>query len=190
MSTNYKEVTVAGRLMARRIMGKASFASIQDSSGRIQIYVSRDDIAPGEDKALYNTLFKKLLDFGDFIGVTGHVFKTRTGETSIHVKEFTFLGKSLRPLPVVKTDDDGNVHDEFTDPELRYRQRYVDLVVNPHVKEIFLKRTKLVTAIRTFLDGMGMIEVETPILQAIHGGAAARPFATLNSTWLIRTITG
>ncbi|MEM6768988.1 MAG: lysine--tRNA ligase [Bacteroidota bacterium] len=181
-STNLTEVTVAGRMMARRVMGKASFASIQDSSGRIQIYVSRDDIAPGEDKGLYNTLFKKLLDLGDFIGVTGFVFKTRTGETSIHVKEFTFLSKSLRPLPSPKTDDDGNVYDKFDNPELRYRQRYVDLVVNPEVKEIFLKRTKLVTAIRTFLDGMGMIEVETPILQNIHGGAAARPFATHHNT--------
>jgi lysyl-tRNA synthetase class 2 len=182
MSTNYKEVTVAGRLMARRIMGKAAFAGIQDSSGRVQVYVSRDDIAPGEDKTLYNSLFKKLLDLGDFIGVTGHVFKTRTGETSIHVKEFTFLGKSLRPLPSPKTDEDGKVYDKFDNPELRYRQRYVDLVVNPKVKEVFLKRTKLVTAIRTFLDGMGMVEVETPILQAIHGGAAARPFATHHNT--------
>ncbi|MEM9930397.1 MAG: lysine--tRNA ligase [Bacteroidota bacterium] len=182
MSTNFKEVTIAGRLMARRIMGKAAFASVQDSSGRIQIYVSRDDIAPGEDKSLYNTLFKKLLDLGDFIGVTGHVFQTRTGETSVHVKEFTFLSKSLRPLPVVKTDEAGNVYDALTDPELRYRQRYVDLVVNPGIKEIFLKRTKLVTAIRTFLDSMGMVEVETPILQGIHGGAAARPFVTHHNT--------
>ncbi len=177
-ATNFKQVTVAGRLMARRIMGKAAFASIQDSSGRIQIYVSRDDIAPGEDKALYNTLFKKLLDLGDFIGVTGEVFRTNTGETSIHVREFTFLGKSLRPLPTPKKDEDGKVYDKFDNPELRYRQRYVDLIVNPEVKEVFLKRTRLVTAIRTFLDGMGMVEVETPILQAIHGGAAARPFAT------------
>ena len=181
-STNFPEVTVAGRLMARRIMGKAAFASIQDSSGRIQIYVSRDDIAPGENKDLYNVLFKKLLDLGDFIGVTGNVFRTRTGETSIHVREFTFLGKSLRPLPVVKKDEEGNVYDAFTDPELRYRQRYVDLVVNPGVKEVFLKRTRLITAIRSFLDGMGMVEVETPILQTIHGGAAARPFATHHNT--------
>jgi lysyl-tRNA synthetase class 2 len=182
MSTNYKKVTIAGRLMARRIMGKAAFASIQDSSGRIQIYVSRDDIAPGEDKALYNTLFKKLLDLGDFIGVTGHVFKTRTGETSVHVKEFTFLGKSLRPLPVVKTDEDGNVHDGFSDPELRYRMRYVDLTVNPQYKEIFRKRSKLITSMRVFLDEMGMMEVETPALQPMHGGAAARPFATHHNT--------
>ena len=181
-ATNFGQVTVAGRLMARRVMGKASFASIQDSSGRVQIYVSRDDIAPGEDKALYNSLFKKLLDLGDFIGVTGEVFRTRTGETSIHVREFTFLGKSLRPLPTPKTDDEGNVYDKFDNPELRYRQRYVDLVVNPEVKEIFIKRTRLVTAIRTFLDGMGMIEVETPILQNIHGGASARPFATHHNT--------
>lgn len=181
-ATNFGQVTVAGRLMARRVMGKASFASIQDSSGRIQIYVSRDDIAPGEDKALYNSLFKKLLDLGDFIGVTGDVFQTRTGETSIHVREFTFLGKSLRPLPTPKTDEDGKVYDKFDNVELRYRQRYVDLVVNPEVKEIFLKRTKLVTAIRTFLDGMGMVEVETPVLQAIHGGAAARPFETRHNS--------
>lgn len=181
-STNLTEVTVAGRLMARRIMGKAAFASIQDSSGRIQIYVSRDDIAPGEDKALYNTLFKKLLDLGDFIGVKGFVFKTRTGETSIHVKEFTFLGKSLRPLPVVKTDDDGNTYDAFSDPELRYRMRYVDLTVNPKFKEIFRKRSRLITAMRSFLDEMDLMEVETPILQAIHGGAAARPFKTHHNT--------
>ncbi|NJC28221.1 lysine--tRNA ligase [Neolewinella antarctica] len=182
LSTNLTEVTVAGRVMAQRIMGKAAFASIQDSSGRVQIYVSRDDIAPGEDKALYNTLFKKLLDLGDFIGVTGHVFKTRTGETSIHVKEFTFLGKSLRPLPTPKTDDEGKVHDAFNDPEQRHRMRYVDLTVNPQFKEIFRKRSRLITAMRSYLDGLELMEVETPILQTIHGGAAARPFKTFHNT--------
>lgn len=180
--TNFQEVTLAGRLMARRVMGKAAFASLQDSSGRIQLYVSRDDIAPGEDKALYNTLFKKLLDLGDFIGVKGFVFRTRTGEVSVHVKEFTFLSKSLRPLPVVKKDDEGNVYDAFTDPELRYRMRYVDLTVNPKYKEIFRKRSRLITAMRSFLDDLGLMEVETPILQPIHGGAAARPFKTHHNT--------
>ncbi|MEL7161091.1 MAG: lysine--tRNA ligase, partial [Bacteroidota bacterium] len=181
-STNYPKVTLAGRLMARRVMGKASFASLQDSSGRIQLYVSRDDIAPGDDKSLYNDLFKKLLDLGDFIGVTGEVFKTRTGETSVHVREFTFLSKSLRPLPTPKKDEDGNVYDEFKDPELRYRMRYVDLTVNPRYKEIFRKRSRLITAMRQFLDDLGLMEVETPALQPIHGGAAARPFATHHNT--------
>ncbi len=181
-STNLTEVTVAGRMMARRIMGKAAFASIQDSSGRIQIYVNRDEVAPGEDKTLYNTVFKKLLDLGDFIGVKGHVFQTRTGETSIHVKELTLLSKSLRPLPSVKTDEEGKVHHAMSDKEFRYRQRYVDLLVTPGVKETFLKRTRLITAIRKFLDGMGMVEVETPVLQPIHGGAAARPFVTHHNT--------
>lgn len=180
--TNFQEVTLAGRLMARRIMGKAAFAGLQDSSGRIQLYVSRDDIASGEDKALYNTLFKKLLDLGDFIGVKGFVFKTRTGEVSVHVKEFTFLSKSLRPLPVVKTDDEGNTHDAFSDPELRYRMRYVDLTVNPQYKEIFRKRSRLITAMRGFLDDLDLLEVETPALQPIHGGAAARPFKTHHNT--------
>lgn len=182
MSTNLTEVTVAGRVMAVRIMGKAAFAGIQDSSGRVQIYVSRDDIAPGEDKSLYNTLFKKLLDLGDFIGVKGHVFQTRTGETSVHVKEFTFLGKSLRPLPVVKTDDEGHTYDAFSDPEQRYRMRYVDLTVNPKNKQIFLKRSRLITAMRAYLDKLELLEVETPILQTIHGGAAARPFKTFHNT--------
>ncbi|MEO0735035.1 MAG: amino acid--tRNA ligase-related protein, partial [Bacteroidota bacterium] len=181
-STNFTKVTLAGRLMARRVMGKASFASLQDSSGRIQLYVSRDDIAPGEDKSLYNDLFKKLLDLGDFIGVTGEVFKTRTGETSVHVREFTFLSKSLRPLPTPKTDEAGNVYDKFDNPELRYRMRYVDLTVNPQYKEIFRKRSRLITAMRSFLDDLGLMEVETPALQPIHGGAAARPFATHHNT--------
>lgn len=179
---NFQEVCLAGRLMSRRVMGKASFAELQDSSGRIQLYVSRDDIAPGEDKALYNTLFKKLLDLGDFIGVKGFVFKTRVGELSVHVKELTFLGKSLRPLPVVKKDEDGKVYDAFTDPELRYRQRYVDLTVNTHYKEIFRKRSRIISGMRRYLDELGIMEVETPILQNIHGGASARPFATHHNT--------
>lgn len=174
----YKEVCLAGRLMSRRIMGKASFAELQDSSGRIQLYVSRDDIAPEEDKALYNTVFKKLLDIGDFIGVKGYVFKTQVGETSVHVTELTVLSKSLRPLPIVKKDDEGNVHDAFADPELRYRQRYVDLVVNEGVKDIFIKRTKLMNSMREYFNAQGYLEVETPILQPIPGGAAARPFVT------------
>ncbi|TXI87575.1 MAG: lysine--tRNA ligase [Crocinitomicaceae bacterium] len=173
-----KQVCVAGRMMSQRIMGKASFAEIQDSTGRIQVYFNRDEMCPGEDKTLYNEVFKKLLDLGDFIGIKGYLFKTQVGEISIHVQEFTLLSKSLRPLPVTKTDDDGKVHDAFTDPELRYRQRYVDLVVNPHVKEVFLKRTKLFTAMRNFFNEAGYMEVETPILQAIPGGAAARPFIT------------
>ena len=142
---------MAGRLMSRRVMGKASFAELQDSSGRIQVYVSRDEIAPGEDKALYNSIFKKLLDIGDFIGVKGYAFRTRMGEITIHVTELTVLGKSLRPLPIVKRDEDGNVYDAFTDPELRYRQRYVDLTVNPQYREIFIKRSKIVSAMRRFL---------------------------------------
>ncbi len=181
-ATNFGEVTLAGRVMAVRVMGKAAFAGLQDSSGRIQIYVSRDDIAPGEDKALYNDLFKKYLDLGDFIGIKGFVFRTRTGEISVHVQEFTFLGKALRPLPVVKTDEDGNTYDAFSDPEARYRMRYVDLTVNPQFKEIFRKRSRLITAMRSFLDDLGLMEVETPILQPIHGGAAARPFATHHNT--------
>ena len=173
-----KQVCVAGRLMSQRIMGKASFAEIQDSTGRIQVYFNRDEICPGEDKTLYNEVFKKLLDLGDFIGIKGYLFTTQVGEISIHVQEFTLLAKSLRPLPVTKTDDDGKVYDAFTDPELRYRQRYVDLVVNPQVKEVFVKRTKLFTAMRNFFNEAGYMEVETPILQAIPGGAAARPFIT------------
>ncbi|WP_276499156.1 lysine--tRNA ligase [Pontibacter litorisediminis] len=183
---NYQEVTLAGRLMSRRIMGKASFAELMDSTGRIQIYVSRDDIAPGENKDLYNTVFKKMLDIGDFIGVKGYAFVTQVGEISVHVTELTVLSKSLRPLPIVKreVDENGNeiVHDGFTDPELRYRQRYVDLIVNPHVRETFKKRTQLVNTMRNYLSEKGYLEVETPILQPIHGGAAARPFKTHHNT--------
>ncbi|TXC85349.1 lysine--tRNA ligase [Luteibaculum oceani] len=174
----YKEVVIAGRLMSRRIMGKASFAEILDASGRIQVYISRDDIAPEEDKSLYNTVFKKLLDIGDFIGIKGFVFKTKTGHTSVHATELTVLAKSIKPLPLPKTDADGNVHDAFTDPELRYRRRYVDLVVNPKVKETFKVRTKAINAMRNFFNEKGYLEVETPILQPIPGGAAARPFVT------------
>ena len=173
-----KEVCIAGRMMSQRDMGKASFAEIQDSKGRIQVYVNRDEICPGEDKTIYNTVFKKLLDLGDFVGIKGIVFKTQVGETSIKVSELTLLSKSLKPLPLPKTDADGKVHDAFTDPEMRYRQRYADLVVNPQVKEIFIKRTKLFSAMRNFFNDAGYMEVETPILQAIAGGAAARPFAT------------
>ncbi len=173
-----KSVCLAGRMMSKRIMGKASFAEIQDSSGRIQVYFNRDEICPGEDKMLYNDLFKKYLDLGDFIGVKGEVFKTQVGETSVNVKEFILLSKSLKPLPLPKTDSAGVVHDAFTDPELRYRQRYADLVVNPRVKEVFVKRTKLFNAMRDFFNERGYLEVETPILQPIPGGAAARPFVT------------
>ena len=172
-----REVCVAGRIMTRRIMGKASFLQLQDSHGRIQVYISRDDICPGEDKELYNTVFKKLLDIGDFIGVTGHVFRTQTGEISVHASSLTVLAKSLRPLPVVKVKD-GKTYDAFDDPELRYRRRYVDLVVNPGVRDIFLKRTKVYTSMRNYFNEHGYIEVETPILQSIPGGASARPFIT------------
>jgi lysyl-tRNA synthetase class 2 len=173
-----KQVTIAGRMMSRRIMGKASFGEIQDSEGKIQIYVNRDEICEGEDKTLYNTVFKKLLDIGDFIGITGELFLTKVGEQSVRVKELTILSKSLKPLPLPKVDAEGNVHDAFTDPEMRYRQRYVDLVVNPQVKEIFKKRTKMFSAMRNFFDEKGYYEVETPILQPIAGGAAAKPFMT------------
>lgn len=173
-----KQVCVAGRMMSQRDMGKASFAELQDSSGRIQLYFNRDEICPGEDKTLYNQVFKKLLDLGDFIGIKGYVFKTQVGETSIHVQEFTLLSKSLKPLPLPKIDADGKVHDAFTDAEMRYRQRYADLVVNPQVKDIFIKRTKLFNAMRQFFNDAGYMEVETPILQSIPGGAAARPFMT------------
>jgi len=173
-----KEITLAGRIMSKRIMGKAAFANVKDAQGTIQVYVARDDIAPGEDKSLYNDVFKKLLDIGDFIGVKGEVFKTRVGEISVRVNELTVLSKSLRPLPVVKEDADGNKYDQFTDPELRYRMRYVDLVVNDHVREIFMKRTKLFQAMREFFNERGYVEVETPILQPIAGGAAAKPFVT------------
>jgi len=178
----YREVTLSGRLMMKRIMGKASFAELQDSAGRMQIYVSRDDICPEEDKTLYNTVFKKLLDIGDFIGVKGFMFLTRTGELTLHVQELTVLAKSLKPLPIVKTDADGNVHDAVTDPEFRYRQRYADLVVNPDVKEAFVKRSKMYNSMREYLNERGYLEVETPILQPLYGGAAARPFKTHHNT--------
>ncbi|MEQ8324085.1 MAG: lysine--tRNA ligase [Vicingaceae bacterium] len=179
---DYKNVSLAGRLMSRRIMGKASFAEIQDASGRIQIYVNRDEICPGEDKSLYNDVFKKLLDIGDIIGIKGYVFTTQVGEITIHVQELTLLSKSLRPLPLPKTDAEGNVHDAFTEAEARYRMRYVDLVVNPKVKETFRKRSKMIKVMRDFLDAKGYLEVETPILQPIYGGALARPFKTHHNT--------
>src|ERR1700710_2116475 len=174
----YKNVVLAGRIMTRRIMGSASFAELQDSTGRIQLYLKRDDICPEEDKTLYNTVFKKLLDIGDYIGMKGFVFLTQTGEISVHVEEMTILSKSLKPLPVVKRDEDGNIHDGFTDPEMRYRQRYVDLTVNPEYKQIFMKRSKVISAMREYFNAQGWMEVETPILQPVHGGAAARPFVT------------
>jgi lysyl-tRNA synthetase class 2 len=173
-----KRVVMAGRLMSRRIQGKASFAELQDSSGRIQVYFNRDELCPGEDKTLYNELYKKLLDIGDFIGIEGELFTTQVGEPTVMVKELKVLSKSLRPLPLPKTDSEGKVHDEFNDPELRYRQRYADLVVNPQVKDTFVKRTLLTNTIRQFYNRMGFLEVETPILQPIPGGAAARPFIT------------
>jgi len=179
---DFKQISIAGRLMSRRIMGKASFAEIQDSSGRIQVYFNRDEMCPGEDKSLYNDVFKKLTDIGDFIGIKGHVFTTQVGEISIDVKEFTVLTKSLKPLPLPKTDADGNVHDAFTDPEQRYRQRYADLVVNPHVKKAFIQRTQLTNSMRNYLNTSGYLEVETPILQPMYGGAAARPFKTHHNT--------
>ena len=173
-----KEVVLAGRLMGKRIMGKASFAELKDSEGRIQIYISRDDISNDEEKTMYNVVFKKLLDIGDFIGIKGTVFKTQVGEISIHVYGLTVLAKALKPLPVVKTDADGKTHDAFADPEQRYRRRYVDLTVNDQVKETFVKRTKLFNAMRSFFNDQGYLEVETPVLQPIPGGAAARPFIT------------
>jgi len=172
-----REVSIAGRIMSRRIMGKASFVELQDSTGRIQLYITRDDICPGEDKTLYNTVFKKLLDIGDFIGVKGHVFRTQMGEISVHVEELTVLAKSLRPLPIVKYKN-GVAYDEFKDPEMRYRQRYVDLVVNDGVKDVFVKRTKAFNSMRNFFNERGYVEVDTPVLQSIPGGAAARPFIT------------
>ena len=172
-----RHVRVAGRVMGRRIMGKASFLELQDSTGRIQIYITRDELCPGEDKALYNSVVKKLMDIGDFIGIEGEVFRTQMGEISVHAHSLTFLSKALRPLPVVK-EKDGQTFDSFTDPELRFRQRYVDLVVNGHVKDIFLKRTKIFNAMRQFFNERGYIEVDTPVLQPIPGGAAARPFIT------------
>ncbi len=174
---DFTDVCLAGRIMSIRDMGKANFAVIQDETGKIQLYIKQDDICPGEDKSLFQTVWKKLIDIGDFIGVKGYVFTTKTGETSIHVKEFTLLAKALRPLPVVK-EKDGEAFDEVTDPEFRYRQRYADLIVNPGVKEQFIKRTRMVNAIRTFLNEQGALEVDTPVLQSIPGGAAARPFIT------------
>ncbi|WP_340157273.1 lysine--tRNA ligase [uncultured Maribacter sp.] len=181
IKSNYeegKQVIVAGRLMSRRIQGKASFAELQDSSGRIQVYFNRDEICKGDDKSLYNDVYKKLLDIGDIIGIEGDLFTTQVGEKTIMVKKFTMLSKSLRPLPLPKKDAEGKVYDEFNDPELRYRQRYVDLVVNPKVKETFIKRTKITNSIREFYNDKGYLEVETPILQPIPGGATARPFLT------------
>jgi lysyl-tRNA synthetase class 2 len=180
--TDYKDISIAGRLMSRRIMGSASFAEIQDSTGILQIYVRRDDICPGEDKTLYNTVFKKLLGLGDFVGVRGYIFTTQTGEISLHVTEIKLLSKSVKPLPVVKRDEEGNVFDGFTDPELRYRQRYVDLTVNPEVKKTFITRSRIISQMRKYFDDHGWLEVETPILQAVHGGAAARPFHTHHNT--------
>jgi lysyl-tRNA synthetase, class II len=178
---NYSEVCLAGRIMSRRIMGNASFAELMDSSGRIQIYVRRDDLCKGEDKTMYNTVFKRLLDNGDIIGVKGHVFTTQMGEITVHVDEFTILSKSIRPLPIVK-EKDGIFYDAVTDPETRYRQRYVDLIVNPNVRDVFRKRTQIVQSMRELFNSRGYLEVETPILQPIPGGAAARPFITHHNT--------
>ena len=172
------KVVLAGRLMRKKIQGKAAFAELQDSEGRIQIYINRDEVCPDEDKSLYNDVFKKLLDLGDFIGIEGELFTTQVGEKTVLVKHFKLLSKALKPLPLPKTDAEGNTYDEFNDPEMRYRQRYADLVVNPHVKEVFVKRTKLFNAMRSFFNEAGYFEVETPILQPIAGGAAARPFMT------------
>ncbi len=177
----FQEISIAGRIMSRRIMGAAAFAVLQDATGRIQTYVKRDDLCPDDDKSLYNTVFKKLLDIGDIIWVRGFVFITQMGEITIHVREFKLLAKALKPLPVVKEKDE-QLFDAFTDPEMRYRQRYVDLVVNPHVREIFLKRTRLVNSMREFLNARGYLEVETPILQPLYGGASARPFKTHHNT--------
>lgn len=178
---NFQDVVIAGRMMTRRIMGNASFFELQDHTGRIQVYIRRDDLCPGEDKTFYNTVFKKLLDIGDIVGVKGNAFITNTGELSVHAKELVLLGKSLRPLPIVK-EKDGQVYDAFTDPEVRYRQRYVDLVVNPHVRDVFVKRARIISTMREFFDSKGYLEVETPILQPIPGGAAARPFITHHNT--------
>ena len=179
---DHLDVVLAGRIMSRRIMGKASFVELQDSNGKIQLYVNRDEVCVGEDKTMYNQVFKKLLDIGDIIGVEGHVFITKVGEISIMVKKITILSKSLKPLPLPKLDSEGNIHDAFTDSEKRYRQRYVDLVVNPHVKEAFIKRTQLTNSMRSYLNSKEYLEVETPILQPIYGGAAARPFKTYHNT--------
>ncbi len=176
-AASFSDVCIAGRIMSIRDMGKANFFVLQDATGKIQCYIKQDDVCPGEDKTLYQTVWKKLIDIGDIMGVKGYVFTTKTGETSVHVKEFTILTKALRPLPVVK-EKDGEAFDEVTDPEFRYRQRYADLIVNPAVKDIFIKRTKMVNAIRSFLNERGALEVDTPVLQVIPGGAAARPFIT------------
>ena len=178
---NFHEVTIAGRIMSRRIMGSASFFELQDHTGRIQVYIRRDDVCLDGDPTLYNTVFKKLLDIGDFIGVEGFAFRTNTGELSVHCRKFTLLSKSIRPLPIVK-EKDGQTFDAFTDPEVRYRQRYVDLVVNPHVREVFVKRAKIISTMRQFFDQRGYLEVETPVLQPIPGGASARPFITHHNT--------
>src|SRR5574344_2589057 len=174
---NCNDVVIAGRIMSRRIMGAASFMELQDSTGRIQVYVKRDEICPGEDKMMYNTVFKKLLDIGDIVGIKGFAFLTQTGQLTVHAKELTLLSKSLKVLPIVK-EADGKVHDAFTDPELRYRQRYVDLIVNPQVKDTFIKRAKIIATMREYFNNAGCLEVETPILQSIPGGATARPFIT------------
>ena len=183
IKTDYKkgdkvEVVIAGRIMSRRIMGKASFVEIQDGSGKIQVYINRDEVCKGDDKTMYNVVFKKLLDIGDIIGVKGVFFETKVGEISVKAKEITVLTKSLKPLPLPKIDSEGLIHDSFTDPEKRYRQRYVDLIVNPEIKDVFLKRTSITNSMRDYLNTKGYLEVETPILQPIYGGAAAKPFTT------------
>lgn len=178
---NFQELSLAGRLMGFRIMGNASFAELQDANGRIQLYFRRDDLCLGEDKTVYNTIFKRLLDIGDIIGVKGFAFTTQVGEISVHVREFTLLSKALRPLPVVK-ESDGQIYDAFSDPETRYRQRYVDLIVNPSIKDIFVKRAKIISTMRAMFDQRGWLEVETPVLQSVHGGASARPFKTHHNT--------
>jgi len=178
---NFQDVSLAGRIMSRRIMGNASFAEIMDSSGRIQIYLRRDDICPGEDKTMYNTVFKHLLDIGDIIGISGFIFRTQMGEITVHVKEFTLLCKSIHPLPIVK-EKDGHLFDVVTDPEMRYRQRYVDLIINPHIRDVFRKRTQIIQSMRDLFNSRGYLEVETPILQPIPGGANARPFITHHNT--------
>jgi len=183
---NFQDVQFAGRLMSRRIMGKASFAELQDAKGKIQLYFNRDEICEGEDKILYNIVFKKLLDIGDIIGINGFVFKTRVGEISVHVKKFTVLSKSIRPIPIVKTKDK-KIFDSFSDPEQRYRQRSLDLIVNPNIKKTFITRTKVINSMREFLNKREYLEVETPILQEIYGGASARPFKTFHNT-LDRTL--
>lgn len=180
--TSYKNISIAGRIMTVRDMGKACFVSLQDATGRIQIYIRRDDVCPGEDKSLYDVVFKKLLDIGDIVGIEGYVFTTKVGEISIHATSLKVLCKSLKPLPIAKKDAEGNVFDAFTDPEQRYRMRYVDLIVNPEVRDTFVKRTQLVSSMREYLNNKGYLEVETPILQPIYGGAAARPFKTHHNT--------